>query len=190
MNNAIGSFDNFSFREESDSADADNESSGSEELNDNTPSQAAPDIKGPKVKKTILCKDEFIPMTKIPSSIENPQEPLPNSSSDAPETTKEKTKKKSVKESNSTPSNSNSKVKTRIAPKAQPKTKKGGRSPPQEASLESSRKTSPKLVNTKQTKVVKRSLSKRQKRRELSEDIKAQLKAVFNNLSKIYFSID
>ena len=33
MNNAIGSFDNFSFREESDSADADNESSGSEELN-------------------------------------------------------------------------------------------------------------------------------------------------------------
>lgn len=191
MNNSIGSFDNFSnFRNDSDSGEGDEYSSSGEELSEDAPSQT-PDLKGPQVKKTILCEDEFIPMTKAPTVIDSAEKPLHNSSSDAPKTTKEKRKKTSVKENNSTPSNSKSKVKNPIPSKAKSKAKKGGRSPSQEKTLDSPAESSLlRPIKAKPTRVVKRSLTKKQKRRELSEDIKAQLKAVFNNLSKIYFSID
>lgn len=77
--------------------------------------------------------------------------------------------------------------------KAQKTEETDGKTSPQERPLESDQVLSLQSGAPKQPKprVAKRKpKSKRVKKRDLSEDIKAQLKEVFNNLSQIYFSFE
>ena len=189
MNNSIGSFDNFdNFVDQTNEIEStDGELSSGCESNEDIPSTPA-NLKGPQVKKTILCEEEFIPMPKNPANTESPEATSPNPPSNATTSTKTKRKKTAVKKNNTAKSNSEPEIENIVTPKT--KATKGSRKTSKETSLDSPSALSLKSKNPRQTRVTKRIPTKRAKRRELSEDIKSQLKTVFNDLSKIYFSFD
>ena len=190
MNNSIGSFDNFSFGDQTNQIEStDVELSSGCESNDDIPSTPA-NLKGPQVKKTILCDEEFIPMPKNPANNESLETTLTNPPSNAATSAKTKRKKTSIKKQNLEKSNSEPEIENIITPKTKSKATKGSRKTSKEASLDSPQPLALKSRNPKPPRVAKRVPTKRAKRRELSEDIKLQLKTVFNDLSKIYFSFD
>ena len=190
MHNSIGSFDNFSFGDQKNHIEStDGEISSGSESNEDIPSTPS-NLKGPEVKKTILCEEEFIPMPKNPSNNQSPKTTPLNPSSNATTSAKTKKKKTSNKKNNTATSNSELEIQNIISPKTNPEAKKRSRKAPKETSLDSPLAFSPQAKSLRQSRVAKRTPTNKIKRRELSEDIKLQLKTLFNDLGKIYFSFD
>ena len=189
MNNSIGSFDHFSFRDEQvDDSETENDqiSSEDEEIPNKDPDQSQPKTKGPPIKKSILCDEEFVPMTKKVTTKDNNEAPYLtlNHTSDDPEKTsvQKDSKKKQTKKTPKTTKSSKPTKKSKASPdRPPPPAKKTGRkTTSQKSSLKTEQpETSPEVVIPKQskTRVTKKKPSlKKTRRSEVTEDIKLQKK--------------
>ena len=206
MNNSIGSFDNFAYYDNP----TDIETSGGEISSGD---EDVPSPKKPAVKKTILCDQDFVPMTKNLENLEKTAPGTEESISDASKTTPSPAKRKKARITKHTPEESSGKnpIKNQDPGQAQAPRKNRRRaktskevlgadsltpanaeSTPEKV-LEADSLSPPKAGPKNRIRVGKRvtgGKKGRAKKKDLSEDIKAQLKELFSNLSKIYFSFD
>lgn len=189
MNNSIGSFDHFSFREDpADDIEIESDILSSEEDEVSIPDPIPTKLKtrGPAIKKSILCDEEFVPMTKKvkTTEVEDTQAEVPQHLSDAPKKTaaaKETGKKKRTKKIPAQASSGKSQVtsKKTTDQTASPPKKSRRKATSKKDSLEGEQHhPPPEPTNPKQPKskvVKKKANSKKPKKVQVTEDIKLQL---------------
>ena len=194
--NPIGSFDHFSFANDladgyvSD-VDTDSEVLDNED-EDPVPEPAKPPPKkkkGPAIKKSILCDDEFVPMPKTAAGVGSADKQKSDALEEAPAAEIKEKKNQSRKKIAASKGGKAKSAKKRTAAKQSLEKVERAEAAPREDPLDSpdppkAPPKKPKIPKKAKSKISKKT-SKKAKQRELTEDVKAQLKEL---MSKIYFA--